>query len=56
MIERGPNSLLDLVLVALAIAVVLVAFYLALRHMLYPGETSADHIKRRILHDDETPP
>ncbi len=37
MIERGPNSLLDLVLVALAIAVVLVAFYLALRHMLYPG-------------------
>ena len=58
MIEHsgGPNSILDLVLVASAIAVVLVAFWLALRHTLYPGETSPDHIKRRILQDDEAPP
>ncbi len=58
MIEHSgeANSILDLVLVASAIAVVLVAFYLALRHMLFPGETSPDHIKRRILQDDEAPP
>ncbi|MGH8614843.1 MAG: hypothetical protein ACREYF_23150 [Gammaproteobacteria bacterium] len=49
----GDPSLLDLVLVGLAISVVVVAFYLAVHYTLWPGETSPDHIKRRILSEDE---
>ncbi|MFH0344830.1 MAG: hypothetical protein ACHBNF_22510 [Chromatiales bacterium] len=49
-------SLLELVLVGLAISVVVVAFYLAVRYTLWPGESSPDHIKHRMLTEDEEQP
>jgi len=40
--------------ISLSTAIVAVAFYLAARYLLWPGETEDDHIKRRILHEEET--
>lgn len=55
--HTAPTSLLELVLVGLAIGTVVLAFYLAIRHTMFPDETSPEHIKRRIIEDDcEDPP
>ncbi len=44
---------LDRVLVGVASAIVVFAFYKALRHTLWPGERDRTHIKRRILDEEE---
>jgi len=49
----GTHSIVEWVLVALAAVTVAYAFYKAVRHGLYPGETSKDHVKWRILDDGE---
>jgi hypothetical protein len=49
------HSLVEWALVALAACTVAYAFYKAVRHTLYPGETSVDHVKWRILDDEEDP-
>ncbi|HNP37629.1 MAG TPA: hypothetical protein PKK10_17410 [Woeseiaceae bacterium] len=46
-------SFLDIVISIGALIVVLWAFYLAIRYTFWPGETSPDHIKRRILDDND---
>ncbi|HWN93052.1 MAG TPA: hypothetical protein VNQ15_16645 [Verrucomicrobiae bacterium] len=49
------HSVVEWVLVGLAACTVAYAFYKAVRHTLYPGETSTDHVKWRILDDEEDP-
>lgn len=49
----GPTSIVDVVLAVAALFVVVWAFYLAVRHTIRPGETSPDHIKRRVLDDSD---
>lgn len=52
----GPQGLLDVALVALAaVAVVLVAAY-AIRLLVAPRERDPEHVKRRVLRDDASPP
>jgi len=51
----GTHSIVEWVLVALAGCTVAYAFYKAVRHTLYPEETSTDHVKWRILDDGENP-
>ncbi len=51
----GTHSIVEWVLVGLAACTVAYAFYKAVRHTLYPGETSTDHVKWRILDDGENP-
>ena len=51
----GTHAIVEWVLVGLAACTVAYAFYKAVRHTLYPGETSTDHIKWRILDDGENP-
>jgi len=52
---HATHSLVEWVLVGLAVCTVAYAFYKAVRHTLYPDETSIDHVKRRILDDEEDP-
>ena len=52
---HANHSLVEWVLVGLAVCTVAYAFYKAVRHTLYPGETSTDHVKWRILDDEEDP-
>ncbi len=49
--SAAAHSFLDLVLVAAAVLVVALAFYLAVKYTFWPGEGSANHIKRRVLDD-----
>ena len=49
--DGAPGSIVDLILVTIALVVVLISFYLAIRYTLRPGEKSPDHIKRRVLED-----
>ena len=49
------HSIVEWVLVGLAGCTVAYAFYKAVRHTFYPGETSTDHVKWRILDDGENP-
>jgi hypothetical protein len=51
----GAHSIVEWMLVGLAACTVAYAFYKAVRHTLYPGETSTDHVKWRILDDGENP-
>jgi len=51
----SPAGPLDWVLVALAVGVVAVVVLLCVKHFLRPGETSEDHIKRRVLRDTVEP-
>lgn len=46
---RVPPSLLGSFVVAAAVAVVLLVVVLCVKYFVAPGETSQDHIKRRIL-------
>lgn len=45
---RGP---LDVMLVVLGLVTVILVTGYAVRYLIHPGETSADHIKYRILED-----
>jgi hypothetical protein len=49
--SASAHSFVDLALVAVAALVVILAFYLAVKYTLWPGERSTTHIKRRILDD-----
>lgn len=51
----GGPSPLDYALVGLASLVVVYAGYKAIRHTLRPGEQSRDHVKWRILDEEESP-
>lgn len=51
----SPNTVLDIVLSIAALFIVIWAFYLAVRYTLRPGETSQNHIKRRVLDDTDEP-
>lgn len=50
--EAAASGPLDWILLGLATVAVAVAVYLCVRYFLRPGETSADHIKRRVLRDE----
>lgn len=45
----GP---MDWVLLGLAVVAVIVVIALCIRYFLRPGETSEEHIKRRVLEDE----
>jgi hypothetical protein len=49
--SAAAHSFIDLVLVGIALIVVVLAFYLAVKYTFWPGEGSPDHIKRRVLED-----
>jgi hypothetical protein len=51
--EGATHPVIEWVFVGLAACTVAYAFYKAVHHTLYPGETSTDHVKRRILDDGE---
>ena len=51
----GALSLLEWGLVGLAAVAVVWAFSAAVRYTLWPGEMDPDHVKRRILVDEEVP-
>ncbi len=42
-------------MVVLATVIVIASFYICITRMLWPGEEDQDHIKRRILIDDQAP-
>jgi len=50
------TTLVDWGLVALAAAIVLWAFYAAVRSTVRPGEEDLHHVKRRILVDEDEEP
>ena len=47
----GTPGALDFVLLALGVVVVIVTTIYSLLYLIRPGETSGDHIKRRVLED-----
>ena len=51
----SPDTIttLGLVVVLLATCVLIYAFYRAVYVTIWPGETSADHIKRRVLIEED---
>ena len=49
----GEPSPADIALAWIAGAIVAYAALKALRHTLWPGERDPDHIKRRVLHEEE---
>lgn len=48
-------ELFEYVLVGIAIVAAVWTIYLAVRYTVRPGESNPDHIKRRILEDEEDP-
>ncbi len=48
----GPRSLLEIIMVLPVIAIVAFVFLQAVRYTLQPGEQTPDHIKWRILQED----
>lgn len=55
MIHATTHSAAEWLLVAVAVGTVGYAFYKAVRHTLFPGETSPDHVKWRILDEGDEP-
>lgn len=51
--EQATHSILEWVLVGVAACTTLYAFYKAVRHTVHPGETCPDHVKWRILDEEE---
>ena len=50
------NAVLGWSVVAIAAGLVIAAFYIWITHSLWPGEQASDHIKRRILMEDDEMP
>lgn len=48
----GTHGSVEVMLVALGVVVVIVTTVYSALYLIRPGETSADHIKRRILDDE----
>ena len=46
---------LGTIVIAIAFAIVVLAYYLAIKNTLRPGEDAPDHIQRRILDDEQAP-
>jgi hypothetical protein len=53
---HAAATLVDGGLVALAAAIVLWAFYAAVRYTVRPGEEDRQHVKHRILVDEDQEP
>ena len=49
----GPHSILEILVVLPVAATVVFAFVQAMRYTLRPGERTPEHIKWRILEEDE---
>ena len=50
------NAVLGWSVVAIAAGLVIAAFYIWITRSLWPGEQASDHIKRRILMEDDEMP
>jgi hypothetical protein len=46
-------SLFDYTVIVVAVAIVVLTFVLAIKYLIWPGERGDQHIKRRILEDEE---
>jgi hypothetical protein len=46
-------SLVDYAIIIVAVAIVALTFVLAIKYLIWPGERGDQHIKRRILEDEE---
>jgi hypothetical protein len=46
-------SLFDYTVIIVAVAIVVLTFVLAIKYLIWPGERQDEHIKRRILDDEE---
>ncbi len=46
-------SLFDYTVIIVAVAIVVLTFVLAITYLIWPGERQDEHIKRRILDDEE---
>ena len=51
--ERPAHSIIEWVLVGVAACTTAYAFYKAVRHTVHPGETCTNHVKWRILDEEE---
>ena len=52
-VAPGPRSMLEILMVLPVAAIVIFAFVQALRYTLRPGERAPEHIKWRILEEDQ---
>lgn len=50
--HSGPASAVDYAVIVVAVVIVAVVVVLFIKYLFWPGETSPEHIKRRILRDD----
>lgn len=48
----SAHDMLDIVLVVFGVLIVLLVIVYTIKYFVWPAETDARHIKRRILHDD----
>lgn len=51
--DEEPSAAAEWTVFGLSSALVAVTIYLAIRYLIWPGETSEDHIKRRILREED---
>ena len=51
--EHAAHSIIEWVLVGVAACTTAYAFYKAVRHTVHPGETCTDHVKWRILDEED---
>lgn len=47
----GPGGIIDYIIVLISFFMVVIVFVLFMKYLIWPGEKSPDHIKRRILRD-----
>jgi hypothetical protein len=50
---EAPHWIVRLLVEGVAMAIVAVTLYLAIRYLVWPGEGEADHIKRQVLDGEE---
>ena len=51
-VNDSAHDMLDIVLVVFGVLIVLLVIVYTIKYFVWPAETDARHIKRRILHDD----
>lgn len=48
----GPESQWDYLIISIMVIVVLFTLFYSVKWLIYPGETSPNHVKQHILNDD----
>lgn len=48
----GPTGNLDYIIIAIALVIVIVAFVLSIKYLIWPKEKNTDHIKNIVLNEN----